>query len=79
VELSPFFEVQETEAAMNQIIRRGWTEEDSDKIRSLAGKVSLEELARQLNRTEAATRVQAWKLGFSVKSAVGAGGQAHRD
>jgi IS30 family transposase len=57
------------EAAMNEI-RRSWTEEDSDKIRNLAGKVSLEEIARQLNRTEAATRVQAWKLGVSVKSAV---------
>jgi IS30 family transposase len=61
------------EAAMNEI-RRSWTEEDSDKIRNLAGKVSLEEIARQLNRTEAATRVQAWKLGVSVKSAVDGAG-----
>jgi len=60
------------EAVMKQIIRRSWTEEDSDKIRNLAGKVSLEEIARQLNRTEAATRVQAWKLGVSVKFAGGA-------
>src|SRR6202165_1205584 len=61
-------------AAMNEI-RRSWTEEDSDKIRNLAGKVSLEEIARQLNRTEAATRVQAWKLGVSVKFAGGAKGR----
>jgi hypothetical protein len=55
------------EAAMRQI-RRSWTEEDSAKIRNLAGKIPLQELARQLNRTESATRVQAWKLG--VKSTV---------
>ena len=53
---------------MNQT-RRPWTEEDSDKIKNLAGEVSLEELARQLNRTETAIRVQAWKLKVSVNSA----------
>jgi hypothetical protein len=53
-------------------IRRPWTEEDRAKIRNLAGNVSPQELGRQLNRTEAATRVQAWKL--RVKSTkVGAG------
>jgi hypothetical protein len=56
---------------MNQI-RRPWTEEDSVKIRNLAGKVSPQELARQLNRTEAATRVQAWKLRVKFTK-VGAG------
>jgi hypothetical protein len=53
--------------------RRVWTEKDNDKLRKLAGKVSLEELALQLNRTEGASRAQAWKLGVSVKSAAGAG------
>jgi hypothetical protein len=61
------------EAAMNQIVRRPWTKEDSDKIKNLAGEVSLEELARQLKRTETAARVQAWKLGVSLKSPAGAG------
>ena len=51
---------------MNHTIRRSWTEEDNEKIRKLAGKVSLKEIARQLSRSESATRVQAWKLG--VKS-----------
>jgi hypothetical protein len=53
--------------------RRVWTEKDNDKLRKLAGKVSLEELALQLNRTEGASRAQARKLGVSVKSAAGAG------
>lgn len=48
--------------------RRSWSEEESATIRNLAGKVPLPELARQLNRSEGATRVQAWKLG--VKSTV---------
>jgi hypothetical protein len=43
-------------------IRRPWTQEDSVKIRNLAGQVSQHELARQLNRTQGATRVQASKL-----------------
>jgi hypothetical protein len=52
--------------------RRAWTKEDDARIKDLAGKVSLKEIARQLNRSEGATRVQAWKLG--VKSTVvGAG------
>src|SRR3979411_88643 len=53
-------------------IRRSWTEEENSKVLNLAGTVPIKELARQLNRTESATRVQAWKLG--VKSTVvGAG------
>jgi hypothetical protein len=48
--------------------RRAWTEEDDARIKNLAGKVSLKEIARQLNRSEGATRVQASKLG--VKSTV---------
>jgi hypothetical protein len=53
--------------------RRPWTEEDSDKIKSLAGQVSVKELARQLKRTEAAVRVQAGKLRVCVKSSASAG------
>jgi hypothetical protein len=62
------------EAGMTQT-RRSWTAVENDKIRTLAGKVSLEEMARQLNRTEPATRVQACKLG--VTSTV-AGTEARR-
>ena len=50
--------------------RRSWTAVENDKIRTLAGKVSLEEMARQLNRTEPATRVQACKLGVTSTVAV---------
>ena len=52
--------------------RRAWTDEDKAEISRLAGKVSLPELARRLNRTEAATRVQASKRG--VKTTLGATG-----
>jgi hypothetical protein len=47
-------------------IRRAWTKEDKAEISRLAGKVSLPELARQLGRTEPATRVQVSKLGIKL-------------
>jgi hypothetical protein len=53
--------------SMNQM-RRPWTGEDNDKIRNLAGEVSPAEMARRLNRTEAATRAQASKLRIALKS-----------
>jgi transposase-like protein len=52
--------------------RRAWTEEDKEEISRLAGKVSPSELARHLDRSEAATRVQAAKLG--IKITLGAAG-----
>jgi hypothetical protein len=52
-------------------IRRAWTEEDKGMLKRLVGKASVSELARRLNRTEAATRVQASKLGIKI-SVVGA-------
>ena len=52
---------------MNQM-RRPWTGEDNDKIRNLAGKVSPAEMARRLNRTEAATRAQSSKLRIALTS-----------
>ena len=48
--------------------RQAWTDEDNEKLKKLAGKISPKEIARQLNRSEGATRVQACKLG--VKSLV---------
>ena len=56
--------------------RLAWIEQDNATIKSLAGKVSSGELARQLNRTEAATRYQAWKIGVSLKHRPG--GVKHR-
>ena len=50
------------------LVRRPWSEREIAQIKKMAGELPLNELARKLNRTEAATRVQAWKLGFSVKS-----------
>ena len=47
--------------------RLAWTEQDNATIKSLAGQVPSGVLARQLNRTEAATRYQAWKIGVSLK------------
>jgi hypothetical protein len=55
-------------------IRRVWTKEDNATIKRLAGKVSLPELARRLNRTEGATRVQVSKLGIKI-TVVPAGGR----
>ena len=50
------------------LVRRPWSEREIAQFKKMAGELPLNELARKLNRTEAATRVQAWKLGFSVKS-----------
>lgn len=47
--------------------RRLWTEQESVKLRNLAGQVSVGELARQLNRTEASVRFHASKIGVSFK------------
>ena len=57
--------------------RRAWTEQDKAEIRRLAGKVSPSELARHLNRTEAATLIQASKLGIKITLGT-AGGRGHR-
>jgi hypothetical protein len=46
--------------------RQKWTEEDNERIRNLAGKLSLSELAQLVDRSEVATRVQASKLGLKV-------------
>jgi hypothetical protein len=50
------------------LLRRPWSEREIAQIKKMAGKLPLNELAKMLDRTEAATRLQAWKLGFSVKS-----------
>jgi hypothetical protein len=59
-------------------IRRKWSEDESAKLRSWAGKIPLRDLAGLLNRSEAATRVQAWKLGIK-STVVGAGERGGAD
>jgi hypothetical protein len=51
---------------MNRV-RRPWSAEENEKLKSLAGKVPLRQIARQLKRTEGATGVQASNLRISVK------------
>ena len=48
-------------------IKRGWTAEESDKIRSLAAKIPLEKIALRLGRSAGATAVQACKLRISLR------------
>jgi hypothetical protein len=47
--------------------RRTWTEEDIGKLKSMAGKLSLVEIATRLRRTTAATAVAASKLKISLR------------
>ena len=46
--------------------RRIWTEDDTAKLKSMAGKLALREIAKELGRTPGATAVQASKLGLSL-------------
>ena len=46
--------------------RRSWTEEDIAKLKNLAGKLALREIATELGRTPGATAVEASKLGLSL-------------
>ena len=46
--------------------RRTWTEEDIAKLKNLAGKLALREIATELGRTPGATAVEASKLGLSL-------------
>jgi hypothetical protein len=47
--------------------KRPWTEEDIATLKSMAGKLSLVEIATRLGRTTAATAVEASKLGISLR------------
>ncbi len=46
--------------------RRSWTEEDIGKLRSLAGRYALREIAMKLGRTPGATAIVASKLKLSL-------------
>jgi hypothetical protein len=58
--------------------RRLWTEQESARLRNLAGQVSVGELARELNRTEASVRFHASKIGVSLKHPPREAGPAKR-
>jgi hypothetical protein len=47
--------------------RQSWTDQESLRLRKLAGQVPAGELARQLKRTEASVRFHASKIGVSLK------------
>jgi hypothetical protein len=48
--------------------RSRWTEQDLVELKEMAGKLPLKDLAKGLNRTQSATRVQAGKPGLSTTS-----------
>jgi hypothetical protein len=45
----------------------GWTAEDIEKLKSMAGKMPVREIAARLGRTQGATAVEASKLGISLR------------
>jgi hypothetical protein len=47
--------------------RRTWTEEDIAKLKNMAGKLSLIEIAVRLGRSTAATAAEASKLKISLR------------
>jgi hypothetical protein len=46
----------------------GWTDNDIAKLKSLAGKLPVRDLAAELGRTPGATAVKAHKLGLFLRS-----------
>lgn len=48
--------------------RRTWTEEDIAKLKDMAGKLALQEIAKELGRTPGATAVVASKLKVSLRT-----------
>jgi hypothetical protein len=47
-----------------------WTEAQKTKLRSLAGKLSRDDIAKELGRSAGATVVQASKMGLSLRTSV---------
>lgn len=45
----------------------GWTTEDIEKLKSLAGKMPVSQIAAQLGRSRGATAVEASKLKISLR------------
>ena len=48
--------------------RRTWTEDDITKLKSMAGKLALREIATRLGRTPGATAVVASRLKVSLRT-----------
>ena len=48
--------------------RRVWTQDDIAKLRNLAGKARLKDIAAELGRSPGATAVHASKLGISLNT-----------
>ena len=48
--------------------RRPWTEEEIAKLKSMAGKLALSQIAAELGRTPGATAVEASKLKVSLRT-----------
>ena len=61
--------------------RRTWTEEDIAKLKALAGKLALRDIATQLGRTPGATAAEASKLKVSLRTHpyLGRRGRANSD
>jgi hypothetical protein len=51
---------------------RAWTENDIAKLKTLAGKLPVKDIAVELGRSSGATIVQAHKLGLSLRRSRGA-------
>jgi hypothetical protein len=47
--------------------RRGWTDDDIARLKSLAGKIPAQDVAAQLGRSLGATAVEASKLKLSLR------------
>ena len=52
-------------------IRRPWSDQEIAQLRKMTENFSAQEIAKKLDRSEEAIRVQAWKFGISVKSKAG--------
>jgi hypothetical protein len=48
--------------------RRAWTEDDVAKLKTLAGKIPLSQIAAELGRTVGATAAQASKRGIPLRT-----------
>jgi hypothetical protein len=55
---------------MRKFNARPWSDAEIRQLRSLAGKLPRDEIAKQLGRSSGATQVQASKLGVSLRKPV---------
>jgi hypothetical protein len=50
------------------ITKRSWTADDNAKLKDLAGKQTVQEIAKELGRSEGAVAVQACKMELSLST-----------